>query len=139
MRVWEQPAHSAARAVRVLRQRPPSPPCHGLYEMREGVSAYFVWWGIALTNGSQKLSKLAAPDPFTSSYSSIKNGSRVVGENKLSKKNRYTVRGGPTATYPQKCTHFCSSHTKGNVRTANSPLHRIPPSIAMVRPPRALI
>ncbi|TFK29686.1 hypothetical protein FA15DRAFT_609770 [Coprinopsis marcescibilis] len=30
-----------------------------------------------------KLSKVAAPDPFTASSSSIKDGSRKVGENKL--------------------------------------------------------
>ncbi|KAK0489196.1 PDZ-binding protein [Armillaria novae-zelandiae] len=42
----------------------------------------------------KKLSKVAAPDPFTSSSSSIKDGSRKVGENKLltrpgSSKNRF--------------------------------------------------
>ncbi|KAM6497105.1 PDZ-binding protein, partial [Amanita muscaria] len=41
-----------------------------------------------------KLSKLAAPDPFTSSSTLIKEGSRRVGENKLlsrpgSSKNRF--------------------------------------------------
>ena len=46
---------------------------------------------------TQKLSKLAAPDPFTSSSQSIKDGSRKVGENKLltrpgSSKNRFQVR-----------------------------------------------
>ncbi|KAF8159485.1 PDZ-binding protein [Crassisporium funariophilum] len=41
-----------------------------------------------------KLSKVAAPDPFTASSSSIKDGTRKVGENKLlsrpgSSKNRF--------------------------------------------------
>lgn len=45
---------------------------------------------------TQKLSKVAAPDPFTASSSSIKDGSRKVGENKLlsrpgSSKNRFQV------------------------------------------------
>ncbi|KAI0317161.1 PDZ-binding protein [Amylostereum chailletii] len=31
----------------------------------------------------KKLSKVAAPDPFTSTSSSIKDGSRKIGENKL--------------------------------------------------------
>ncbi|KAF7789585.1 hypothetical protein EIP86_000531 [Pleurotus ostreatoroseus] len=43
-----------------------------------------------------KLSKVAAPDPFTSSSQAIKDGSRKVGENKLlsrpgSSKNRFQV------------------------------------------------
>ncbi|KAG1880532.1 PDZ-binding protein [Suillus tomentosus] len=41
-----------------------------------------------------KLSKIAAPDPFTSTSQSVKDGSRRVGENKLlsrpgSSKNRF--------------------------------------------------
>ncbi|KAH0836740.1 hypothetical protein J3R83DRAFT_8475 [Lanmaoa asiatica] len=41
-----------------------------------------------------KLSKVAAPDPFASTSSSIKEGSRKIGENKLltrpgSSKNRF--------------------------------------------------
>lgn len=39
----------------------------------------------------QKLSKVAAPDPFTASSDSIKAGSRKVGEMKLGKKTRYSV------------------------------------------------
>ncbi|KAG8221026.1 hypothetical protein J3R82DRAFT_2536 [Butyriboletus roseoflavus] len=43
-----------------------------------------------------KLSKIAAPDPFTSTSSSIREGSRRIGENKLltrpgSSKNRFQV------------------------------------------------
>jgi hypothetical protein len=51
---------------------------------------------------SQKLSKVAAPDPFTATSSSVKDGSRKIGDNKLigrpsvggssSSKNRYQVR-----------------------------------------------
>lgn len=53
----------------------------------------------------QKLSKVAAPDPFTATSSSVKDGSRKIGENKLigrpsvggsgsgsGSKNRYQVR-----------------------------------------------
>ncbi|KAF5387317.1 hypothetical protein D9757_005713 [Collybiopsis confluens] len=40
--------------------------------------AHFRRW-----SARNKLSKVAAPDPFTSSSSSIKDGSRKVGENKL--------------------------------------------------------
>ena len=42
-------------------------------------------------NYLQKLSKVAAPDPFTASSDSIKAGTRRVGENKLSKKGRFSV------------------------------------------------
>jgi hypothetical protein len=68
----------------------------------------------------QKLSKLAAPDPFTSASSSIKSGDRKVGENKLLSRpgglkpggasgskgkigNRYSVC--LVATIPSKETH----------------------------------
>ena len=33
----------------------------------------------------QKLSKVAAPDPFTATSTSVKEGSRKIGENKLAK------------------------------------------------------
>lgn len=44
----------------------------------------------------QKLSKVAAPDPFSSSSSQVASGSRRVGENKLltkagGSKSRFTV------------------------------------------------
>ncbi|KZV65169.1 hypothetical protein PENSPDRAFT_638679 [Peniophora sp. CONT] len=59
------------------------------------------------TKCEKKLSKLAAPDPFKSSSSSIKEGSRKVGENKLlgragtagGSKTRYS----PYGNYGTKC------------------------------------
>ena len=44
----------------------------------------------------QKLSKVAAPDPFSSAGSQVASGSRKIGENKLlakagGSKSRYTV------------------------------------------------
>ncbi|KAJ7043726.1 hypothetical protein C8F04DRAFT_728357 [Mycena alexandri] len=66
----------------------------------------------------KKLSKLAAPDPFTSSSSSIKLGDRKVGENKLlsrpgSSKNRFQVHSivlnllGPALTLEQPYQGKC--------------------------------
>jgi hypothetical protein len=57
-----------------------------------GHVAYFT----DLLTARQKLSKVAAPDPFTSTSSSVKEGSRKIGENKLltrpgSSKNRFQV------------------------------------------------
>ncbi|KAE9396874.1 hypothetical protein BT96DRAFT_823993 [Gymnopus androsaceus JB14] len=62
----------------------------------------------------KKLSKVAAPDPFTSSSSSIKDGSRKVGENKLlsrpgSSKNRFQPYQGKCKDCKQPCTQNSNS------------------------------
>ncbi|KAI0033917.1 PDZ-binding protein [Vararia minispora EC-137] len=72
----------------------------------------------------KKLSKLAAPDPFQSSSTSIKEGSRKVGENKLltrpggssGSKNRYSPYGSgkckdckqPVTQNKAKYCHGCA-------------------------------
>lgn len=55
-----------------------------------------VSWFLTPLEYPQKLSKVAAPDPFTATSSSVKDGSRKIGENKLlsrpgSSKNRFQV------------------------------------------------
>ncbi|EIM86816.1 uncharacterized protein STEHIDRAFT_121662 [Stereum hirsutum FP-91666 SS1] len=72
----------------------------------------------------KKLSKLAAPDPFTSTTSAIKDGSRKIGENKLigrpkagpssaggssSSKNRYSP-------YSSKCKDCKSPVTQNRAK-----------------------
>ncbi|KIM90377.1 hypothetical protein PILCRDRAFT_812112 [Piloderma croceum F 1598] len=69
-----------------------------------------------MREGTQKLSKVAAPDPFTATSSSVKDGSRKIGENKLigrpsvggssSSKNRYQP-------YQSKCKD-CKQPTTQN-------------------------
>ncbi|KAJ3566055.1 hypothetical protein NP233_g7241 [Leucocoprinus birnbaumii] len=76
----------------------------------------------------KKLSKVAAPDPFTSSSSSIKDGSRKVGENKLlgrpgSSKNRFQV--SPRASSLGYLSDPDKSPISPNVRTVSSQLRRI--------------
>ncbi len=84
---------------------------------------------------SQKLSKVAAPDPFTSSSSSIKDGSRKVGENKLltrpgSSKNRFQVK---SRFLVDMCSNNIHSRIKGNVKIASRQSPRIKQSTVMVR------
>lgn len=67
---------------------------HGLQEV--WISVLLLFLNVHLTDFPQKLSKVAAPDPFTSTSQSVKDGSRRVGENKLlsrpgSSKNRFQV------------------------------------------------
>ncbi|KAJ3770039.1 PDZ-binding protein [Lentinula raphanica] len=66
----------------------------------------------------KKLSKVAAPDPFTSSSSSIKDGSRRVGENKLlsrpgSSKNRFQPYQGKCKDCKQPCTQNQAKYCHG--------------------------
>ncbi|GAW00482.1 postsynaptic protein cript [Lentinula edodes] len=66
----------------------------------------------------KKLSKVAAPDPFTSSSSSIKDGSRKVGENKLlsrpgSSKNRFQPYQGKCKDCKQPCTQNQAKYCHG--------------------------
>ncbi|KAH8110782.1 PDZ-binding protein [Phellopilus nigrolimitatus] len=63
----------------------------------------------------KKLSKVAAPDPFTSSSDSIRSGSRKIGENKLAKKGRFSPYQGkckdckqPTTQNSAKYCHGCA-------------------------------
>lgn len=72
---------------------------HGLQEMRicEWGRFFLLLLLMVPCCLCQKLSKVAAPDPFQSTSSSIKDGSRKVGENKLlsrpgSSRNRFQVR-----------------------------------------------
>ncbi|KAK0188643.1 hypothetical protein F5146DRAFT_674098 [Armillaria mellea] len=83
----------------------------------------------------KKLSKVAAPDPFTSSSSSIKDGSRKVGENKLltrpgSSKNRFQVKSRFSVGM---CSNNMHSRIKGNVKIASRQSPRIKQSTVMVR------
>ncbi|KAF7770425.1 hypothetical protein Agabi119p4_6399 [Agaricus bisporus var. burnettii] len=70
----------------------------------------------------KKLSKLAAPDPFTSSSSSIKEGSRKVGENKLlnrpgSSKNRFQP-------YQSRCKDCKQPTTQNNAKYCHGCAYR---------------
>lgn len=94
-------AISARTAARAASSRTTIISRHGLSEMRESVSCLmFLSSAYRMLIAHKKLSKLAAPDPFKSSSSSIKDGSRKVGENKLlgkagtagGSKSRYSVR-----------------------------------------------
>ncbi|KAF9038469.1 PDZ-binding protein [Panaeolus papilionaceus] len=65
-----------------------------------------------------KLSKVAAPDPFTASSSSIKDGSRKVGENKLlsrpgSSKNRFQPYQGKCKDCKQPVTQNKAKYCHG--------------------------
>lgn len=67
---------------------------NGVQEVRKGMfilTSKFRTHTYNLESLLQKLSKVAAPDPFTTSSDSIKSGSRKVGEIKLGKKSRYSV------------------------------------------------
>ncbi|KLO10583.1 hypothetical protein SCHPADRAFT_922011 [Schizopora paradoxa] len=57
-----------------------------------------------------KTSKLAAPDPFASSSSAIKSGSRKVGDNKLLRKGG----GGKANPYERRSCKKCKSQTSQN-------------------------
>jgi hypothetical protein len=100
----------------------------------------------------QKLSKLAAPDPFKSSSSAIKTGERKVGENKLiskpgssklGSKNRYQVRNDRLVArtvvltilqpYQGKCKDCKSSTTQNNAKYCHGQL-KVSPSIVRVLP-----
>ncbi|KAJ7781997.1 hypothetical protein DFH07DRAFT_393007 [Mycena maculata] len=66
----------------------------------------------------KKLSKLAAPDPFASSSSAIKDGSRKVGENKLlsrpgSSKNRFQPYQGKCKDCKQPVTQNKGKYCHG--------------------------
>lgn len=61
----------------------------------------------------QKLSKLAAPDPFQSSSSSIKEGTRKVGENKLLGKPGSSRAGSRFQPYKSSCKD-CKQPTTQN-------------------------
>jgi hypothetical protein len=81
---------------------------HGLQEMREGV--HVLGLGLPTTKlfGLQKLSKVAAPDPFQSTSSSIKDGSRkLVGTSALGRPAAAKVgpskRFTPYGNYGNKC------------------------------------
>lgn len=99
----------------------------------------------------QKLSKVAAPDPFTASSSSIKDGSRKVGENKLlsrpgSSRNRFQVllfskqKHLRISTSLAPLAHLLrpaplpplNSPIRTNVKTVSNQRHKTAPSIVMV-------
>ncbi|ETW78638.1 hypothetical protein HETIRDRAFT_155876 [Heterobasidion irregulare TC 32-1] len=71
----------------------------------------------------KKLSKVAAPDPFTSTSSSIKDGSRKVGENKLigrpgpskagGSKSRFQPYGGKCKDCKQTVTQNRAKYCHG--------------------------
>ncbi|KAJ3933132.1 MAG: hypothetical protein NXY57DRAFT_999983 [Lentinula lateritia] len=74
----------------------------------------------------KKLSKVAAPDPFTSSSSSIKDGSRKVGENKLlsrpgSSKNRFQPYQGKCKDCKQPCTQNQAKYCHGLSQSTSIP------------------
>lgn len=86
----------------------------------------------------QKLSKVAAPDPFQSSSSSIRDGSRKIGENKLLgrpgvSKNRHQVRASfPSSMNPSpmsiqpyqgKCRDCKSSVTQNKAKYCHGASH----------------
>ena len=93
----------------------------------------------------QKLSKVAAPDPFTSTSTSIKDGSRKIGENKLltrpgSSRNRFQVRFKIRHLLPQNpLIALVRSRTRVNARTASKPSLKTKPSIVMVGAPATLL
>ncbi|KAJ2934781.1 hypothetical protein H1R20_g2300, partial [Candolleomyces eurysporus] len=67
-----------------------------------------------------KLSKVAAPDPFTSTSTSIKEGSRKVGENKLlsrpggsKQKNRFQPYQNKCKDCKQPCTQNRAKYCHG--------------------------
>ncbi|KAJ3538942.1 hypothetical protein NMY22_g4952 [Coprinellus aureogranulatus] len=87
----------------------------------------------------KKLSKVAAPDPFTSSSSSIKDGSRKVGENKLlsrpgGSKNRYQARLLSLHLKRTLASCLMYSRIRTNAKIASSHARRIRQSIAMAVP-----
>jgi hypothetical protein len=99
---FDRAAHARSRGISRLLLRPPGLLRNGLRKMREGTQEKYRAFFMFSEFLPQKLSKLAAPDPFQSSSASIKDGSRKVGENKLlsrpggssasKTKNRFSVR-----------------------------------------------
>ncbi|KAF6761680.1 PDZ-binding protein [Ephemerocybe angulata] len=66
----------------------------------------------------KKLSKVAAPDPFASSSSSIRDGTRKVGENKLlsrpgGSRNRYQPYQNKCKDCKQPCTQNQAKYCHG--------------------------
>ncbi|KIY70590.1 hypothetical protein CYLTODRAFT_347495 [Cylindrobasidium torrendii FP15055 ss-10] len=66
------------------------------------------------TKCEKKLSKVAAPDPFQSSSSSIRDGSRKIGENKLL--GRPGVSKNRHQPYQGKCRDCKSSVTQNKAK-----------------------
>ncbi|KIY49971.1 hypothetical protein FISHEDRAFT_40240 [Fistulina hepatica ATCC 64428] len=69
----------------------------------------------------KKLSKVAAPDPFQATSSSIKDGSRKVGENKLLARGSAKSRYQP---YQRHCKDCKSSTTQNNAKYCHGCAYR---------------
>ncbi|KAF8515958.1 PDZ-binding protein [Gautieria morchelliformis] len=67
---------------------------------------------------TKKLSKVAAPDPFSSAGSQVASGSRRIGENKLltkagGSKSRYTPYGGKCKDCKQNVSQNTAKYCHG--------------------------